>query len=174
MAEKNDPMNTHAAASEFSITRVFNAPSNLIFKVLTESEHLIHWWGPQGFKMLVSKMELHPGGVFHYGMESPDGHTMWGKFVYREIVVPERIVFVNSFSDEQGGTTRHPMSPTWPLEVLNALTLTEQDGRTTLTLSGGPIHATAEERKTYLEGFSSMQQGFSGTFDQLDTYLATL
>lgn len=52
-------------------------------------------------------MDLRPGGVYHYCMRSPDGHDMWGRFVYREIVKPERIVFINSFSDEMGGLARN-------------------------------------------------------------------
>jgi uncharacterized protein YndB with AHSA1/START domain len=97
---------------------------------------------------------------------------MWGRFVYREIVAPERIVFINSFSDEDGNITRAPFSSTWPLEVLNTLTLSEHEGKTTLTLRGGPINATEEERKTFEAGFDSMRQGFTGTFDQLADYLA--
>lgn len=53
------------------------------------------------------------GGIYHYGLRAPDGGTMRGKFVYREILRPERIVLVNSFSDEAGNLTRHPTSPTW-------------------------------------------------------------
>jgi uncharacterized protein YndB with AHSA1/START domain len=68
--------------------------------------------------------------------------------------------------------TRQPMHATWPLEVLNTLTLSEQDGKTTLTLHGGPINATEEERKTFESGREGMRQGFTGTFDQLDAYLA--
>ncbi|HKB91553.1 MAG TPA: SRPBCC domain-containing protein, partial [Opitutaceae bacterium] len=68
--------------------------------------------------------------------------------------------------------TRHPMSPTWPLEVLNTLTLTEQDGKTTLVLRGRPINATEGECKTFEGAFEGMQKGFAGTFDQLETYLA--
>ena len=156
----------------FVITRTFDAPRTLVFQAFTESERLAQWWGPKGFAMLVSRLDLRPGGVFHYQMRSPDGHAMWGKFVYREIVAPERIVFVNSFADEAGNLVRHPASPTWPLEVLSILTLTEQAGKTTLTLTGYPINATEAERKTFEDGRSSMQQGFSGTWDQLDAYLA--
>jgi uncharacterized protein YndB with AHSA1/START domain len=76
-----------------------------------------------------------------------------------------------SFSDEDGGITRHPMSATWPLEVLNTMILTEKAGRTTLTMQGVPIHATAEERKTFKDGHKSMEQGFKGTLDQLAEYL---
>jgi uncharacterized protein YndB with AHSA1/START domain len=122
--------------------------------------------------MLSCKVDLRPGGLCHYGMRTPDGQEMWGKFVYREIVPPERLSFVVSFSDEDGGITRHPMSATWPLEVLNTMILTEKAGRTTLKMQGVPIHATAEERKTFKDGHKSMEQGFKGTLDQLAEYLA--
>jgi len=162
----------NTAKGKFVITRVFDAPRELVWKAWTESERLAQWWGPKGFTMGVVKLDLRPNGVIHYSMRTPDGREMWGKIVYREIAAPERIVFVNSFSDAQGNLTRHPLSLTWPLEVLNTLTLSKQEGKTMLTLRGGPINATEEERKTFEAGFESMKQGFSGTFDQLAEYLA--
>ncbi len=159
---------------DFTITRAFNAPRQLVFDVFTQPEHMAKWWGPKGFTMLVNNMDLRPGGSYHYCMVSPEGFKMWGKFVYREIIAPERVVFVNSFSDEQGNLTRHPMAPNWPLEVYNTLILTEADGKTTLKLSGHPINASQEEIAIFNAMHESMQQGFKGTFDQLDEYLATL
>jgi uncharacterized protein YndB with AHSA1/START domain len=155
------------------ITRVFDAPRSLLWKAFTEPERLARWWGPKGFTMVRSTVDLRPGGLFHYGMRSPNGQEMWGKFVYREIAAPERLVFVVSFSDEKGGTTRSPFSATWPLEVLNTLTFAESGGKTTLTLKGAPVNASDAERATFAAGHKSMQQGFAGTFDQLDAYLAT-
>lgn len=162
----------NADECELVITRIFDAPRELVFKVWTEPEHLKMWWGPKGFAINVSRLDLRPDGIFHYSMRSADGHEMWGKFVYREIVAPEKIVYVNSFSDEEGNTVRSPFSQSWPLEVLYTLTLSENEGKTTLTLRGGPINATEEERQTFVEFFDSMKQGFGGTFDQLADYLA--
>src|SRR5438445_232590 len=90
----------------------------------------------EAHRVMRRKVYLRPGGLFHYCLRSPDGHDMWGKFVYREIIAPERLVFVVSFSNEQAGITRHPASPTWPLEVLSTLTLAEHEGRTTFTMRG--------------------------------------
>ncbi len=157
---------------ELVITRVFDAPRDLVWKAFTESDRLASWWGPTGFAMLVRTLDFRPGGVFLYAMRSPDGHIMWGKFVYRDIQAPEHLVFVNSFSDEDGNITRAPFSLTWPLEVLNTVTLTESDGKTTVTLRGGPINTTEEERETFWNAQDSMQSGFAGTFDQLADYLA--
>ncbi len=158
--------------NEFAISRVFDAPRERVWKAFTEVERLIQWWGPKGFTMDTAKLDLRPGGMFHYCMRAPNGLEMWGKFVYREVAAPEKLVFVNSFSDEKGDSTRNPFSPAWPIEVLNTMTLSERDGKTTLTLSGGPINATEEERKTFDASHDSMRQGFGGTFDQLAEYLA--
>jgi len=155
---------------EFVIAREFDAPRDLVWKSYAEAAHLAQWWGPKGFKMLKVDLDFRPGGLFHYGMETPQGGTMWGKFVYREIDAPERLSFVVSFSDENAGTTRHPMSPTWPLEVLSVITFFEVGDRTALIMSSVPINATEVERKTFDEGRKSMEGGFKGTLDQF--YLA--
>lgn len=159
------------AASGLVITRVFDAPRDLVFKAYSEAERLAQWWGPKGFTMRVLRFEFRPGGVFHYSQQAPGGDEMYGKFVYREIESPERIVFVSSFADAEGNVTRNPWSAEWPLEVLNVLSLTENDGKTTLTLSGGPLNATEAERKTFETSVPMVQQGFKGTFDQLAAYL---
>jgi len=163
---------TVPAERDFVITRVFDAPREHVWQAWTEPERLREWWGPKGFTMLSLKLDLRPGGIFHYCMRAPDGGEMWGKFVFREIVAPERIVFVNSFSDSEGNVARHPGHLGWPLEILNTLTLTERAHRTTLRLQGHPINATEEEQRTFEAGRASMQQGFTGTFDQLAAYLA--
>jgi uncharacterized protein YndB with AHSA1/START domain len=160
------------AKEKFVTTRIFDAPREQVWKAWTEAERLGQWWGPKGFAMGVINFNLRPDGIFHYNMRTPDGHEMWGKFVYRDIAAPERIVFVSSFADAKGILTRCPFSSTWPLEVLNTLSLSKYEGGTALTLQGGPINATEEEHKTFEAGFESMKQGFSGTFDQLAEYLA--
>ena len=165
-----------AADDEFEIPRVYDAPRDLVWKAWTDAGALAKWWGPKGSTIRVIKLDFRPGGVFHYAMAFQPGHEMFGRFVYREIEAPGRLVYVNSFSDADGGITRAPfpqLGDKWPLEVLNILTLTEQDGKTTLTLRGGPINATEEERKTFAGMADSMRQGFGGTFDQLAEYLAS-
>jgi uncharacterized protein YndB with AHSA1/START domain len=161
-----------SADSEFIVIRTFDAPRELVFKAWTEPDRLASWFGPKGFAMLSSTLDLKPGGVYHYGMKSPDGQVMWGRWVFREIVAPERLTFVASFSDEAGGVTRHPFATDWPLEVLSTLTLTEHLGRTTLAMRGIPIDATESERAAFEGGRESMQKGWKGTLDQLDEYLA--
>ena len=158
--------------AEFTIARVFDAPRELVWNAFTEPDRMQHWWGPKGFTVVASKMDLRPGGTYHYGMRGPDGSTMWGKFVYREIVAPERIVVVSSFSDEAGGTTRHPLSPNWPLKMLSTFLFTETGGRTTLTVKWSPLDADETERATFAQAMTGMQQGWTGTLDRLTEYLA--
>jgi len=156
---------------ELVLNQTFNAPRELVYKALTEAEALAQWWGPAGFEMCHSKLDFRVGGSFHYGMKAPNGMMMWGLFKYLEMVVPERLVYVNSFSDENGNVTPNSFLPNFPLEILNILTLSEHDGRTKLTLRGGPVNATAAEQKTFTDMQGGMEQGFAGTFDQLETYL---
>jgi uncharacterized protein YndB with AHSA1/START domain len=157
---------------EFVISRVFDAPRDLVWKAFTEPKRMQQWWGPKGVTVVKSEMDLRPGGSYLYAMRTPDGQTMWGKMVYREITPQSRIVFVNSFSDEAGGVTRHPMAPTWPLEMLSVFTFEEQGGKTKFTVKWSPLNATEEERATFAAGHTSMNQGWSGTMDQLAAYLA--
>ncbi len=165
---------TDPATGDFIISRTFDAPRELVFKAWTEADRLKQWFGPKGCSIRVASLDLRPGGVFHYCMVTPDGHEMWGKFVYREIVPPERIVLINSFSDAKGGLTRHPMSATWPLEMLSTTTFSEDlPGKTTITIRWAPVNATAEERKTFDSGHEGMTKGWGGTFEQLAEYLKT-
>ena len=163
-----------ASDVDFRITRTFNAPRALVFKTMTETEHLLHWWGPKGCRIEVAKHEPRPGGIFHYCMHFPGGFDMWGRFLYREIVAPERIVFVNGFADAEGNAAPNPMSPDWPMEMLITTTLEEQGGKTVLTLLSQPINATELELANFKAGHESMRGGFGGMYDQYEEYLATL
>jgi uncharacterized protein YndB with AHSA1/START domain len=156
--------------NEFVISHTFEAPRERVWNAWTDPDQMKQWWGPRGSTILDCKIDLRVGGTCHYRMQYND-QSMWGKFVYREIVRPERLVFVSSFSDEKGGVTRHPLSPTWPLEMLSTLTLAESAGNTTLTIAWFPLSPTEEERKTFEAGHGSMQQGWTGTLDQLTDYV---
>jgi uncharacterized protein YndB with AHSA1/START domain len=119
-------------------------------------------------------MDLRPGGSYLYGLQSPAGQSMWGKFVYREVVPPEKLVLINSFSDEKGGTTRHPGNENWPLQMLSTFTFEDMPGgKTKFTVRWAPHNATETEVQTFHSNRNSMTQGWSGTFEQLEAYLAT-
>jgi len=165
-----------AAAGEtkpFVISRTFDVPRDTLWKCFTDPERMRQWWGPKGVTIIASKMDLRPGGTYHYGMRTPDGKEMWGKFVYREITPPERLVFVSAFSDEKGGLTRHPLAPSWPIEMLSMFSFAEAGGKTTFTVTWSPLNPTPEERATFEASHDSMKQGWSETLEQLGAYLAT-
>jgi len=89
-----------AKVEPFIISRTFDAPRALVVRAWTEREHLMHWWGPKGVTVLPGRLELKKGGIFHYALQLPDGNVMWGKWVIREVALPDRLVWVNNFSDE--------------------------------------------------------------------------
>ena len=156
----------------FEISRVFDAPRERVWQAWTEPEHMKKWWGPKGFTVTHLKMDLRPGGMTHYCLRGPDGAEMWGRAVYREVRKPERLVWVNSFSDPKGGLTRHPGHESWPLEMLTTATLEAQGQRTKLTIQWLPLEGSSDvQRKTFDEGRKSMNQGWSGTFEQLEGFL---
>ena len=165
---------SEAASKDFVISRVFDAPRELVWKAATEPERLKQWWGPKGFKVLVAKVDLRAGGTYHYGMAAPNGTPMWGKFVYREVVPPQRLVFVNSFSDEAGNVTRHPIAAGWPLQMLTTFTFEElPDGKTRFTVRSSALDATPEEQAVFDGAHNSLRQGWGGTLEQLEHYVAT-
>jgi uncharacterized protein YndB with AHSA1/START domain len=159
-------------SEDFVISRVFDAPRELVWRCFTDRAHMQQWWGPKGATVTQAKMDLRPGGTFHYRMEMADGTPVWGKMVYREITPRDRIIFINSFSDESGGTTRHPMAPTWPLEMHSIFTFEDvPGGKTRFTVRWSPHNATAEEQKTFDAGHDSMRQGWGGTLDKFADYV---
>jgi uncharacterized protein YndB with AHSA1/START domain len=154
----------------FSLTRKFNAPKQLVFQAFTSADALAKWWGPAGTTITVLKLEFKPNGIFHYKTEGM-GKTMYGIFRYIKIVEPDMIEWINSFSNERAEVCPAPFDIKFPNEILNHLTLEEENGVTTLQLTGHPVNASPEEEKSYYSLFESMQKGFGGTFNQLEEYL---
>ncbi len=166
-------MSAETRSADFVTSRLFDAPREVLWKCFTDPERMREWWGPKGSTVVASNMDFRVGGTYHGAMRDPAGRVMWAKFVYREITPPQRLVWEHSFSDEAGGLTRHPLSPSWPLKLLTTVTFEEQPGgKTKLTLRWAPLDATAEEQKTFDAAHDGMTQGWSGTFERLTAYLA--
>ena len=164
---------TGTEGAEFVISRVMEAPRERVWQALTEPERMKDWLPPKTFTMIAAKMDFRPGGAFHCGMRSFEGYKMWAKFVYREIVAPERVVFVNSFSNEAGEVKRNPIVPTWPMETLTTVTLEDEGGgKTKLPFRVSPHNATEAEQKTFDMSHVGMKATWGGTLDQLAAYLA--
>lgn len=149
---------TEPADRVLVITRVFDAPRELVFKAWTEPQHLVHWMGPRGFKSTVEHSELREGGTYRIHMLGPDGDDHWTQGVFREIAEPERLVMAGSWADAQG----HPTSP----ETLLTITFEEYEGRTRLTL-----HQALFESMTARD---QHQGGWNSSLDRLAEYLATV
>lgn len=167
MAANNDQ-------TAFEIIRHFNLPRELVWKAWSEPDQLQCWWGPAGCALDVICFEFCPGGFFHYGMQFENAPKMWGRFNYREISAPDRLVWLNSFANEHGGIARAPFSPICPLEIQNTVSFTEQAGITTVTLRALPFGAVAEEGDYFDALRPSLEQGYGGTFEQLARHLAKI
>lgn len=171
-----NPTSGHSIARspEFRITRVFDAPRDLVWKAYSEREHLLRWWGPEGFTMLDADIDARPGGEFRFAMRSPAGQPMSGKWVFHEVDAPSRMTFMLSFTDHVGAVAKHESSPDWPLRMLSTVTFEESVGKTTITITAAAYDASPEEQQVFDDGHTSMMQGYGGTFDQLERYLETI
>jgi uncharacterized protein YndB with AHSA1/START domain len=149
-----------SSEGELTITRIINAPREIVFKAWVDPEQLEKWWGPNGFTNPVCKIDPIPGGAIYIDMKGPDGtvYPMDGEI--HEIIEPRRIVFTSAALDKNGNRL---------LEVINTVEFTEENGKTRLTLHAAPYRVTDEGRQ-YLEG---MNAGWNQSIDRLDAYVAS-
>jgi uncharacterized protein YndB with AHSA1/START domain len=143
---------------EVAMTRVFNAPRRLVFEALTKPELLKQWlFGPPDWSMPVCEFELKVGGTYRYLWRGPGGMEMGARGVIREFVVPEKVVATERFDE-----------PWYPGEAVITNTLTEKDGKTTLTMT--IRYESREARDTALK--TPMDKGVAMSFDRLAEVLA--
>ncbi|MFP5502893.1 MAG: SRPBCC domain-containing protein [Candidatus Sericytochromatia bacterium] len=150
------------------LERVFDAPRELVFEMFKNPEHLKHWWGPRGWELPVCKVDFRPGGVWHYCMKCVDpnqgdffGMESWGKAVYKEIVEPERVSYVDYFSDAEGNENPEMPSTEATLEFIDVGGKTKLVNRAT--------YVSAEALKTVMD--MGMLQGITETWDRLEERL---
>lgn len=161
-----------ASGLAFTLERTFAAPRADVWAAWTDARQLARWWGPAGCQVKVHRLEFRPGGFFHYEMRFDGAPSMWGRFTYRDIVQPERIEWLNSFSNERCGIARAPFSAVCPLEILNTVTFSEdRPGHTTVRLRAVPFGENDAERAFFLALHPSLEQGYGGTLDQLAAHL---
>lgn len=168
MAIRRSGPDKEAGEQMVIITRVFEAPRELVWKAWTECERLMRWWGPKGFTAPFCTIDLRVGGVYRNAMRSPEGKDYWSTGPYREIVPLKRIVCTDSFADKEGNivpATHYGMSADYPLEMLVTVTFEEIEGKTKLTLRHALGSVPASERDL-------CQQGWSESFDKLAGELA--
>ena len=174
MTTATKTMKPTTAIKPHIVTRDFSAPRDLVWKVCTEAEHMVQWLSPTGMNAFYKTMEFRAGGVFHYGQRSDDGSmTLWGKITYTEISPKDRLVFLQSFSDENGGMGVHPMAPGWPKVMYATNEFTDlANGGTRMTVTWVPVEGSSADELAMFDGArAGMDGGWKGTLDKLEAYL---
>lgn len=125
------------------ITRIFDAPRELVFKAWTDPDQLVRWFAPKDCTIHFSRIDIRPGGGFHSCISNPNFGDCWCRGVYHEIVAPERLIFTMGIADKQGNlvepsTVGH--DPAWPRETTLTVTFENYADKTKLTL-----HQTVSE-----------------------------
>jgi uncharacterized protein YndB with AHSA1/START domain len=152
------PANDHEIEERtLVLSRVFDAPRALVYKVWTAPEHLARWWGPRGFTLISYKADARVGGTYRFGVRSPENTEHWAHGIYREITPPETLAFTHAWENPDG-SPKH--------ETVVTLTFAEQGEKTKLTLKQ-TLFETVTSRDLHRGGWSS-------TFELLEEYLATL
>ena len=146
---------------EVTVSRLIAAPRELVFKAWTDPAHLARWWGPHGFSNPVCEVDARVGGTLYIIMRGPDGTDYPMRGVFREVVVPQRLVFTNS-----------------PVDADDRPLL---DGHTTVTFAdeGGKTRVTVVMRATALAPVAArmlegMEMGWIQSIDRLEAYTASL
>lgn len=149
-----NPFATVVGNREIVVTRLLNAPRELVFKAWTNEEHLSKWWGPQGFTLTFQRFEMRPGGTWQFVMHGPDGVDYPNTNVFVEVVKPERIVI------------QHAVFP----HFLATTVFEDLEGKTKLTYRTvfEETEATFDKVKTYAV------PGAEQTMDRLEELLASM
>lgn len=143
------------ADREIVMTRVFDAPRQLVYDAFSKPELLKRWFGPRGWSLVVCEVDLRVGGGFRFVMRGPDGREMGMRGVYRELSPPERSVHMESFDD-------------FPGESQVTTIFAEKDGKTTMTAT--VLYPSKEIRDAVVQ--SGMEHGAAESYDKLAELLA--
>lgn len=159
-----------------TISRVFNAPKELVWKAWTEPEMVMKWWGPEGFTSPSAKVDLQVGGKYIYAMQGPAGsewdRVMYSAGVYKEIIPYEKIVVTDYFSDSEGNMIspdKEGQDPNFPKEMTVTVLFEEfEAGKTKLSVIY-PKPETAEQMEAMKK--SGMEQGWNSSLNKLENIL---
>ncbi len=163
---------TAATDAVFRISHVFKAPRDRVWAAWTQPDLLARWFGPKGCETTMLDYDPRPGGAWFARMDMEGAPPMFGRFIFREVEAPNRLVWVHGFSDEAGNRIRAPFpGPPWPMEMLTTVTFADHAGGTWVTLDFTPLDASGEERDTFIANMEGMQAGWSGSFAQLEALL---
>jgi uncharacterized protein YndB with AHSA1/START domain len=148
----------NTADREIVLTRILDAPRELVWQAITNPKHVVNWWGPIGFSITIEEMDVRPNGVFKHTMHGPDGADYPGKSVFKEVVKPERLVFTHA-GGKKGQPAAH-FESTWTFEV--------QGEKTKITLR--MLFDSAAARDLNVKTYKSIEGG-NQTLGRLAEYL---
>ena len=133
---------------EIVISRVFDAPRELVWEVWTDPKHVVKWWGPRGFSTTITTMNVKPGGVWKHVMRGPDGTEYPNESIFTEVVKPERIVYTHGGGKKDGPEVQ--FVATWSFDVV-------EENKTRLTLR--QVYPSAEMRDTTVQVYGVVEGG---------------
>lgn len=145
----------HPGDRILSLTRRLDAPRELVFKVWTSAEHIVHWWGPKDFSVSFSAMDARPGGRYRACLRSPEGADYWMQGVFHEVLAPARLVFSWAWEDDDG-KPGHETLVTIEFEAV----------------AGGTLMAFRQEVFESVESRDAHHGGWTECFDRLEEYLS--
>ena len=143
---------------EIVMTRIFDAPRDLVFEAHTSCEHMSKWWGPRRYEFGSCDLDFRPGGAWRIVHRGVGGEEFGFRGEFREIVRPERITWTFEFEGMPGHVS------------VQTVTFEEHDGKTTLTAT--VVFDTVEDRDGMLQ--SGMESGAAESMDRLEEYLEVL
>ena len=144
---------------EIVVSRTVEGPRRLVFAAFTDLRHLSQWWGPNGFTTTTRSFEFRPGGVWDFTMHGPDGTDYPNRIEWREIVPPERIVYLHGESEDD------------PQAFVSTVTFVDLENVTDVTLRA--LFQTKEQRDEAIERYGAIEGG-KQTLGRLATYVAAL
>ncbi len=161
MSARNASIDPQSSEWDLVLTRVFDAPREIVFKAWTDAKQMAQWWGPNGFTNPVCELDVRAGGAMRIHMRGPDGVVYPMKGTFEEIDEPNRLVFVSSALDEKGNSM---------FDIRNTVIFAEQGGKTALTLQARILKTTAQAPQ-YLQG---MRAGWTQSLDRLGAHLPSM
>lgn len=156
--EKNQ--SSIVSGNKLSISRVFDAPRELVYEVWTKPEHIVNWWGPDGFTCTISEMEVKEGGVWRFMMHGPDGRDYPNKIIFTKIIPPELICYKHTGEDETENIR------------FSVIVELKEIGKTTM-LTMTSVFETSEELERVSREYGAVE-GLEQTVGRLGRYLESI
>jgi uncharacterized protein YndB with AHSA1/START domain len=143
---------------EIVVTRLFNAPRELVFRAWIRPERIARWWGPNGFTTTTHEMDVRPGGIWRFVMHGPDGTDYDNRITYIEVAEPDRLVYAHAGGEEDVAAEFH-----------TTVTFVDRDGKTELTMRA--VFPSAEARDRAIKEVGALE-GANQTLDRFGAYVA--